>query len=72
MTDEQRELLQPFAERLNQMEQEVSEWPIEEQQKLLDACNAVTNKNCWYATADAARVLTPRLAFNINQSKAEK
>lgn len=61
MTQEQKDLLKPFAEIIANMHIRLAEMDPSEQAELLAACEAVNVANCWCLTYDAAQLLKPEL-----------
>jgi hypothetical protein len=61
MTQEQKDLLKPFAEIIANMHIRLAEMDPSEQGALLEACDAVNGTNCWCLTYDAAQLLKPEL-----------
>lgn len=61
MTQEQKDLLKPFAEIIANMQMRLAEMDRSEQFDLLQACRAANGTNCWCLTYDAAQILKPEL-----------
>jgi hypothetical protein len=61
MTDEQKLLLEPFADLIHRMGMMLRERSPAELSELKEACKAVTGTNCWYATFDAAKIVEPEI-----------
>jgi hypothetical protein len=61
MTQEQKDLLKPFAEIIAKMHIRLAEMDPSEQRDLLQACRAARPHNCWCLIWDATRLLQPEL-----------
>lgn len=72
LNQRQREDLAPFADMLHRMDLMVRALPDDELQNLLDACGAVTNSNCWWATFRAASIVREfALAAHAQRARSE-
>jgi hypothetical protein len=66
MTQEQKNLLQPFAEIIANIHIRLAEMDPSEQHELLKACDAANGVNCWCLTYDAAKLLKPELQMLLS------
>lgn len=67
ITEEQRDLLQPFGEALHAWSQQIRGSSVEELTRLRDACDAASGTNCWASTFDASRTLLPMVLRELQQ-----
>lgn len=68
MTQEQKELLRPFADTICNMLIGLAGMEPEDQHALLSACEAAGSTNCWCVSYDAAQLLKPELRRLLQQS----
>lgn len=72
MDDRQKDILEPFAQQLYRMSQEVVNLPDDQLTKLHEACKAASTTNCWAFTHHAAKYLLEETNVEIAVRKLRK
>ena len=65
MTPQQKDLLEPYARLLGRLDDRVREMPTAELEAMQDACNAVSQTNCWCMTYGAAKIIGPLIEMEL-------